>query len=148
MKVLVADDDPVYQDLLGSLLLQWKFEPMVVSDGLEAWEIMQRHDAPPVVLLDWMMPSMDGFEVTRRIRGGDQSGSKYIIVITGSRKKEELLQVLICGADDYLIKPFDPLDLKVHLRCALRVLRLETELTEARSQLDRVRSGSRESATA
>ena len=65
MKVLVADDDPVYQDLLESLLLQWQFEPIVVSDGLGAWEIMQRHDAPPVVLLDWMMPIMDGFEVTR-----------------------------------------------------------------------------------
>jgi len=147
MKVLVADDDPVYRDLLESLLRQWQFEPIVVSDGLGAWEIMQGRDAPPVVLLDWMMPNMEGFEVARRIRSHDQSGSKYIILITGSKKEDELLQVLICGADDYLIKPFHPMDLKVHLRCALRVLRLETELTEARLELDRLRSGSRELAT-
>ncbi len=79
-----------------------------------------------------MMPQMDGFEVCRRIRQMHPEGDFYIILLTGSRQKEEIIKVLVAGADDYLLKPFDPLDLKIRLRAARRILDLQSALATAK----------------
>ena len=130
MRVLVADDDPTYRSLLTDLLTKWHFEPEVVSDGLEVLAVMEGADPPQLVILDWEMPGVNGFEAARTIRH-DLSGRKaYILMITGSRRKRDMMQVLVCGADDYLIKPFEPMDLKIHLRSAMRILHLREELEE------------------
>jgi DNA-binding response OmpR family regulator len=131
----VADDDPVYRDLLRDLLTQWHFDVFVVSDGNEAWNAMQGPDAPRLVILDWMMPGLDGFEVCKMARTENLKQDVYIILLTGSRKKDEIMKVLVAGADDYLIKPFEPVDLKIHLRTARRILDLQAELAELRQQL-------------
>ncbi len=132
MQVLVADDDPVFCNLIEALLRKWHFDVVVATDGKQAWEILQREDGPALVLLDWMMPGMDGYEVCKMIR--DRKGKKgpYVMIVTGSRKKEDIMQVVLAGADDYLIKPFDPVDLKVHLRNAMRFLHLQEDLEELR----------------
>lgn len=132
MRVLVADDDPVYRDLLGDLLRQWHFDVILACDGNEAWNILRGASPPQLVLLDWMMPGLDGFEVCKKVRGGDLERNVYIILLTGSRMKEEIMQVLVAGADDYLIKPFEPADLKIHLRTARRILELQADLAELR----------------
>jgi len=126
----VADDDPTYRSLLKALLKKWDFEAVLVSNGLEALEIMAQPDAPQLVILDWEMPELDGFEVAKRIRDDKVGNDTYILLITGSRKKNDITRVLVCGADDYLIKPFDPIDLKIHLRSAVRIVRLQAELDE------------------
>jgi DNA-binding response OmpR family regulator len=128
MRVLVADDDPVYRKLLEDLLTKWHLEAVPAEDGGEALEIMAGDDAPRLVLLDYEMPRADGFEVARTIRSAKPTQAAYVIMITGSRNRDEIMRVLVSGADDYLIKPFDPMDLKIHLRSAMRVLHLQEEL--------------------
>jgi DNA-binding response OmpR family regulator len=125
MHILVADDDPVYRNLLAGLMQQWDFSFKIVENGKDALDILQQADAPKLAILDWMMPEMDGFEVCRRIRQVKGDRVPYILLMTGNSKREELLRVLVAGADDYILKPFEPLDLKIRLRLAMRVLDLE-----------------------
>lgn len=138
MQILIADDDPTYRSLLEGLLREWHFESIVVEDGRQAWEILQRENAPKLLLLDWMMPEMDGFEVCKNVRDLNDADSIYIIIITGSRNKKDMMRVVVAGADDYLMKPFEPIDLKIHLRNATRFLRVREELDQLR------RTGARE----
>jgi DNA-binding response OmpR family regulator len=74
-----------------------------------------------------MMPGLDGYEVCRRVRERYGSQRPYILLMTGNSKREEILKVIVAGADDYLLKPFEPLDLQIRLRLAMRVLRLQAE---------------------
>ena len=133
MRVLVADDDPTYRSLLADLLTKWNFEPEVVCNGLEALAVMEGGDPPQLLILDWEMPELDGFEAARAIRNDLGGQGAYILMITGSRKKQDMMQVLVCGADDYLIKPFDPMDLKIHLRSAMRILHLGQALEDLKN---------------
>ena len=137
MRVLVADDDPVFRALSQRLLQEWHFDVELASDGAEAWEILQRDDSPRLVLLDWMMPGMDGYEVCKQMRNQKGRRNSYILIVTGTRKKDDIMKVVLAGADDYLIKPFDPVDLKIRLRNAVRVLHLQDDLDE----LKRVQAG-------
>ena len=133
MRVLVADDDPTYRSLLQDLLTKWHFEVVLASDGSEALEVMAGDDPPRLVVLDWEMPQVDGFEVAKAIRDDKAVRNAYVLMITGSRRKNDIMRVLVCGADDYLIKPFEPMDLKIHLRSAMRILHLQEELDELKS---------------
>jgi len=135
MRVLVADDDPVYRSLLQELLTKWHYEVILALDGREAMEVMAGDDSPQLVLLDWDMPEVNGFEVARAIRGGDAGHRAYVLMITGSKQKADIMRVLVCGADDYLIKPFDPMELKIRLRSAMRILHLQEELDELREAI-------------
>ncbi len=130
MRVLVADDDVTYQELLRRLLTNWNFQPDIVADGRAAIEALRASDPPPLAILDWEMPEADGFEVARFIRTQQTTREAYVLMITGSRKKQDMERVLVCGADDYLIKPFSPLDLKIHLRNAMRIVHLQQELAD------------------
>ena len=134
MQVLVADDDPVFRALLQRLLEEWHFDVLTAADGLDAWEVLRRDDAPRLVLLDWMMPGMDGYEVCKRMRGRKGGKSTYVIIVTGSRMKDDIMQVVLAGADDYLIKPFEPADLKIRLRNGVRVLHLQEDLDALKSR--------------
>ena len=128
MRVLVADDDPTYRTWLHAILTKWHFDVILATDGVEALAAMGREDPPKLVILDWEMPNMDGFEVARTIRHAGAGEDVHILMITGSRKKNDMMQVLACGADDYLIKPFDPMDLQIHLRSAMRILHLQEDI--------------------
>ena len=133
-RILVADDDPVYQDLLKSLLEEWGYHVLVVGDGETAWDILQREGAPKLVILDWMMPGVDGFEVCRRLRADSELQDVYVLLLIASRMEDEIIKVLVAGADDFLLKPFQPLELKIHLRSANRILDLHEELASERQR--------------
>ncbi len=137
MRVLVADDDPVFCALMQRLLQGWHFDVVLVADGVEAWEILRGDDPPRLVLLDWMMPGMDGYEVCKMMRNQKGRKNVYVMIVTGTRKKDDIMKVVLAGADDYLIKPFDPVDLKIRLRNAMRVLHLQDDLDE----LKRIQGG-------
>jgi DNA-binding response OmpR family regulator len=134
MHVLIADDDPVYRTFLEDLLGQWKFEVTAVCDGAEAWEAVQRDEMINLAVLDWVMPRMDGHEVCRKLKE-DLGRDVYTILVTGSRLKDEVIKVLVSGADDYIAKPFDAVDLKIHVRTAVRIVSLEAEVAELRKSL-------------
>jgi DNA-binding response OmpR family regulator len=131
MKILIADDDAVYRSLLERMLKQWEYEVIVTCDGQEALDVLHGPDPPKLLIVDWMMPHVDGFEVCRRIRQESPESDFYIILLTGSRMKEEIIKALVAGADDYLLKPFDPLDLKIRLRAARRIIDLQSALATA-----------------
>jgi two-component system, cell cycle response regulator len=132
-RVLVVDDSPVYRHLITGHLKEWGFEVTPANSGLEAWNILQRPGSPTLVLLDWVMPGMDGVELCRKIRQIGSAGSYvYMILLTAKDSHDDLLKAMEAGADDYLAKPFDALELKARLLVGKRILGLQQELLQAR----------------
>ena len=133
MRVLVAEDESLTRGVLEGTLIKWGYDVLVCRDGAQAWDTLQRPNAPELVVLDWMMPDMDGLEVCRRVRGMPDSSLTYIIVLTSKKRRDDLIAVLDTGADDYVTKPFDPLELRARLRVGERVVRLQKERLESAS---------------
>ncbi|HEX5227336.1 MAG TPA: diguanylate cyclase [Bryobacteraceae bacterium] len=135
MKILIADDSIVSRHLLEATLRKWGYEVMVACDGAEALAILQREDAPSLIILDWMMPGMTGVEVCRRIRARDSEPYTYILLLTSKSQKEDLIEGMEAGADDYITKPFDQNELQVRLRAGIRLVDLQAQLLRAREDL-------------
>jgi len=124
MKILVADDSPVFRDVLRRMLTSWGFDVVVACDGDQAWDCLRTGGAPQLLVLDWMMPGMDGIDLCRRIRGSDRSGV-YIIMLTAKTDPADLLVAIESGADDYVTKPLKSAELRTRLRVARRILELQ-----------------------
>ena len=135
MKILIADDSIVSRHLLDATLRKWGYEVVLASDGNEAWEILQGKHAPPLAILDWMMPEMTGVEVCHRVRQQAREPYTYILLLTSKNLKEDLIEGMEAGADDYITKPFDQHELKVRLRAGTRVVDLQQQLLAAREKL-------------
>src|SRR4030095_15947922 len=115
MKVLIAEDDPVSRRILEANLRHWKYEVVTVSDGNQALSILRSDDSPRLALLDWMMPGKDGPQVCRELRAQPTSSYTYIILLTGRSAKDDIVEGLEAGADDYVIKPVEAVELKARL---------------------------------
>jgi len=126
-RILIAEDDPVSRQILVTRLRKSAYEVVVTSDGHEAMQAMRAPDAPALAIIDWMMPGMDGIEVCRRLREIDKV--VYIIFLTARGTKENVFEALQAGADDYLVKPFDPLELQGRINVGFRIINLQKELT-------------------
>ena len=135
MKVLIADDDLVSLRILQRTLENAGYEVTAVRDGAAALEQLRPSDGPRVALLDWVMPGMNGPDVCRAIRREGQQRYVHMILLSSKNSKQDLVEGLDSGADDYLIKPFDPRELQARLRTGLRILELEDSLVEAREQM-------------
>jgi two-component system, cell cycle response regulator len=135
VNVLIAEDDMVSRRLLEAMLTKWGYDVTVTRDGVEAWKVLQRADAPPLAILDWMMPGMDGVEVCRKVRQHGQEPYIYLLLLTTKGRRENIIEGLDAGADDYLTKPFDPHELQVRLRTGMRIVTLQAEIIEAREAL-------------
>ena len=131
MRVLIADDDVTTRLILGHILTEWGYDPVVAVDGAEAWEILQAADAPRLVVLNWMMPGLAGTEVCRRVRVSASGGSTYIIFLTTRGKKQDIVQGLDAGANDYIVKPFERGELRARMASGARVLELQEQLRDA-----------------
>ena len=129
MKVLVAEDEAISRRLLQNYLEKWGHEVTLTENGVEAWERFQEADYP-LVISDWTMPEMDGLELIRRIRSSDRSGYVYVILLTARAQKEDVVEGMDVGADDFVSKPFDRDELRVRLREGERIIRLEQTLAE------------------
>jgi diguanylate cyclase (GGDEF)-like protein len=135
VKILIADDDAVSRRLLERTLLRAGYEVVAVVNGRQAVEKLTGPDMPRLVLLDWMMPELDGPGVCREIRNRRDQSYVYMILLTSRESKEDVIAGLESGADDYLIKPFIADELKARLRVGERILHLEDRLVEAREQM-------------
>ena len=124
MKVLVVDDDPISRKLLRTYLEKWGYQVTQAEDGAVGWSLFQTDDFP-LVIADWMMPEMDGVELVRRIRAHERPGFVYCILLTARSHKEDLVEGMDAGADDFLSKPFDRDELRVRLREGERIVTLE-----------------------
>jgi diguanylate cyclase (GGDEF)-like protein len=128
MRVLIADDDPMQRLYLTRCLSSWGYETLVVEDGEEAWRILQRDDAPQMVLLDWMMPGIDGTVLCQRIRSLRDRPYTYVVLLTSRSDQQDLLSGLGAGADDYMTKPVNTPELQARLRSGQRIIDLQNKL--------------------
>jgi two-component system cell cycle response regulator len=131
MRILVADDDPVTRRLLQAQLQKWGHEVTACADGEVAWEILTKEDSPRLVVLDWMMPGMDGVNICRNLRKEGQKTYSYLILLTSKSQQDDIVEGLEAGADDYITKPFNPNELKVRIRAGARIIQLQEELIDA-----------------
>lgn len=137
MRVLIAEDDSVSRKILESILVKWGYEVVSTHDGNEAWERLKTTDAPPLVILDWMMPGRDGVEVCRLVReNGSSNPPQYIILLTAKADKEDIVTGLKAGADDYITKPFDHRELLARVEVGRRMVELQNALAQRVKELE------------
>ncbi len=138
MKILLIEDDPVTSDILEQNLKSWGYEVICKDNGSEAWELLQQEDSPKMAIMDWMIPGLSGIELCQKLRAKPSGTYVYVIMLTSLSEKIHVVQGLEAGADDYLTKPFNPMELKVRIHAGKRILNLENELLVALGQLKRL----------
>ena len=136
MRALVADDDRASAMILAAALRQWKLDVTIVHDGGEAWEKLAVADGPSLAILDWEMPTLQGPEVCRRVRKDPARSHLYLVLLTSRNSREHVVQGMEAGADDYLVKPFDPDELRVRVQSGIRVITLQDRLAERVAELE------------
>jgi len=135
VKVLVADDSPVYRKLVEQSLSQEHYTVLLAKNGRQAMELFTKHE-PALVITDWSMPDISGIELCQHIRRNDQQFYAYVILVTGNTDKKEVIQGLAAGADDYLTKPFHPGELQARVRVGRRIVDLHREVQDKNRQLE------------
>lgn len=143
--ILIADDDPVSRRMLQATLMKWGHNPTVCSDGTQAFEHLQKQEGPGVAILDWMMPGLQGVEVCRELRKQVKNEAIYVILLTGKDKTEDIIEALDAGADDYMVKPFNPTELKARIREGFRTLNVK--VSSSTEELDLDSDAARDSST-
>lgn len=128
MKVLIAEDEPISRRVLTDALVSWGYEVVVTKRGDEAWEVLKSENSPNLVILDWMMPGMDGVEICQKVRSQYKPNYVYIILLTARNRKEDIIEGLESGADDYMVKPFYYEELKYRLKIGERIVELEQRI--------------------
>ncbi|MFH1569868.1 MAG: response regulator [Gemmatimonadota bacterium] len=141
MRILIAEDEASSRFLLQRTLTQWGHQVVTAADGVAAWEALQQPDPPRLMVLDWMMPGLDGIEVCRRVRAAAGLRELYIIMITARDSEDDIVAGLNAGANDYLSKPLHRRELRARIDVGQRVLGLQAELAarvrELEAALDR-----------
>jgi DNA-binding response OmpR family regulator len=132
----MAEDDLISRRVLERTLEDWGHEVIVATDGLAAWEVLCHPDAPPLAILDWMMPGMDGPELCRRVRALNRQEPTYLILLTARTRKEDIAAGLEEGADDYVTKPFNRQELRARLRAGERIVGLQKGLAARVHELE------------
>ena len=146
MRILIADDDAITRRLLETILSKWGYEVQIAADGDQAWAAMQGAEAPKLAILDWMMPGLDGVEICRRARQRMDVPYVYMMLLTSKVRKEDIIEGMDAGADDYLTKPFNRHELEVRLRAGLRILDLQEALSSSGDELAQGRAREDEAA--
>ncbi len=155
MRILIAEDDLTSRAMLAAVLKNGGDEIVETTNGLEAWNELQKPDAPRLAIFDWMMPEMDGLEIVRRVRTMESSQSSsassfaatdrhYLIMLTTRDEKADIIAGLETGADDYLAKPFDPGELGARVEAGRRMILMQEQLAlqirELREALDHIKT--------
>ncbi|MCG6973084.1 MAG: response regulator [Desulfobacterales bacterium] len=130
MKILIAEDNSTSRRILESILIKWNYEVISARDGIEAWEKLQGSDPPRLMILDWMMPGKNGVELCRELRERNDVGPMYIILLTARDDKNDIVEGLSAGADDYIAKPFNKDELQARIDVGRRMVELQDALIE------------------
>ena len=136
MKILIAEDDAMACQLLAGVLVKWGYEVLVTTDGLEAARVLTSEDPPPVAILDWAMPGMTGVDVCRRVRETPSASALYLLLLTARGEQDDIVAALEAGADDFVVKPFDPPELRARVRVGERIARLQRSLADRVAALE------------
>ena len=135
--IVIVDDSPSFLKLYEVLLKRWGYNIHSAKNGHEALELIQRVQ-PDFVLTDWDMPEMSGIELCEQVRAQTRTAYTYIIMITGYASRDDLLNSLRVGADDFMTKPVNPGELKVRLQTAQRIVSLHTDLERRHHELSQL----------
>jgi two-component system, cell cycle response regulator len=126
MKILLVEDSQIERRKVGHYLTDWGLDYIAVGNGTEAVELLEGPEPASLVLLDWVLPGLDGLEVCRRIRELGKNGIyTYTVMLTSKSRKQDLLTAMEAGADDYLVKPVDPSELRARILAGKRILELQ-----------------------
>jgi DNA-binding response OmpR family regulator len=139
VRILVAEDDPVTRRILEASLGRLGWDVITAEDGTSAWRILENlegQNPPELVLLDWMMPGMDGIQICRKLRSTPGFELVYIILLTSRSDTEDLAMGLMAGANDYITKPFHPAELESRVRGGERMVKLQRSLSARIKQLE------------
>jgi phosphoserine phosphatase RsbU/P len=135
MKILIAEDDLTSRFMLASVLQKCGYQISEAGNGQEAWQALQKDDAPRVAIFDWVMPEMDGLELIRKVRAIPSDNPIYIIMLTSRNLKADIIIALDAGADDYLSKPFVPEELIARVKVGFRMVRMQDRLARQVKEL-------------
>lgn len=135
MRILIADDDITSRTVLARVLSKEGHEVEAVVNGAEAWRVLRTPGAPELVILDWMMPEMDGLEVLHRVRAIETEKPPYILMVTGRWEKADVIAGLDAGANDYLAKPFNLGELRARIAVGGRMVEMQAALVKSREAL-------------
>jgi two-component system, cell cycle response regulator len=135
--VLIAEDDAVSRRLLEQAVHSWGYTTVTVTDGASALAKLSAVNGPRMAILDWEMPGLSGPQVCRILRARTASPYIYLVLLTARTAREHLVTGLASGADDYVLKPFDPMELQLRVRTGQRIVELQHELLAARQELER-----------
>ncbi len=134
MKILVAEDDPVTRKSLSLILHNFGYEVLSAPDGKQAWDILQK-EYIRLVISDWEMPEMDGVTLCRKVRSSESPGYIFFIMLTARDTKEDLVEGMDAGADDFIAKPFNKEELYARIKAGERILKLEEDLADRNKAL-------------
>jgi phosphoserine phosphatase RsbU/P len=136
IRALIADDDRIAREIVSRTLGRWQFEVTSVADGAEAWRCLQTAEHPTLAILDWMMPGLNGPDVCRHARRERPLANLYLILLTALESRKDIVAGLDAGADDYIVKPFDPDELRARVQVGIRVLTLQERLADRVAELE------------
>jgi CheY-like chemotaxis protein len=136
MKTLIADDDTITRLFLSSALRNLGHDVQEASNGLEAWDAWQGGEFS-FIISDWMMPDLDGLEFCRRVRAEARADYTYIVLLSSRSGKENYLEAMTAGADDFITKPYERDTLAARVAVAERILGLHANLRAANTDLER-----------
>ena len=136
MKVLIADDDSISRRLLQATISGWGHEVVLACNGDEAWEQLRSSESPQLIILDWMMPGVDGIEICKRLRERAASEPPYIILLSRRDTTADIVSGLQSGANDYVVKPFHPDELDARFQVGCRVIELQKALANRVRELE------------
>lgn len=134
MKILIAEDDHISRKILQTILTKQGNDVTAAEDGLKALEALKK-ETPDILITDWMMPDLDGLQLSRRVRALDLPSYVYIILLTALTEKQRIIEGLDAGADDYITKPYDKTELMARVRAGERVIQLERTLRDKNAAL-------------
>jgi len=127
VKILIADDDLTIRTILQTIVTEWGFQACLAEDGEAAWDILQQDDPPHILLVDWEMPKLNGLQLCQRIRKKITDNPPYIILLTAHNLVEDIATGLDSGANDFITKPFNSIELKARINGAQRTINLQLE---------------------
>jgi phosphoserine phosphatase RsbU/P len=143
MQILIADDDPVLRHALRVHLERWGYEVVESPDGASAWHALRTTPPPPLAIMDWNMPGVDGPTLCQEVRETPALSGMYVILLTSNSSKKDVVTGLESGADDYIVKPFDWDELRARLRIGSRIVSLQQVLGARVEQLQEALSSVR-----
>jgi len=138
MKIIAVDDNKANCKLLDLYISRWGYESEIYCASKVAYEAIKSIDEPALVLMDWMLPQMSGLEIVKRIRKERPEFPIYFIMLTARSSKEDLVEGLDSGANDYVTKPFDSQELKSRVEAGIRILKLEKKLIDREQELKKI----------